>query len=52
MVKGRFENVSTIYDPDRTLVDHRVRPNHNAYGYITSVNNYQVIDSNIILLVR
>lgn len=41
MVKGRFENVSTIYDPDRTLVDHRVRPNHNAYGYITSVNNYQ-----------
>ncbi|CAM9923670.1 unnamed protein product, partial [Ectocarpus sp. 4 AP-2014] len=39
--ESRFGNVSTIYDPDGKLVDSRIGPYHNAYGYVTSAYNYQ-----------
>ena len=42
VTEGRFGNVSTIYDPDRTLVDDRIVPSYNPYGYMTSASNYQV----------
>eukprot|EP00903_Cladosiphon_okamuranus_P013048 g12172.t1 len=38
---GRFSNISTIYDPEKTIVRGGVRPNHNAYGYVTSTHNFQ-----------
>lgn len=41
--ESRFGNVSTIYDPDGALVDSRISPYHNAYGYVTSSYNYQVV---------
>jgi len=42
--EGRFGNVSTIYDPDHTLVDDRIVPSYNPYGYMTSASNYQVME--------
>ncbi|CAN0307687.1 unnamed protein product [Ectocarpus sp. 6 AP-2014] len=38
---GRFGNVSTIYDPDDTLTNSRLKPTHNPYGYVSSPHNYQ-----------
>lgn len=42
LTEGRFGNVSSIYDPDDTLVDSDISPYHNAYGYINAEYNYQV----------
>lgn len=42
LVEGRFGDIATIYDPDHTLVDSRMQPNYNAYGYINAEYNYQV----------
>lgn len=45
MTEGRFGGIATIYDPDHIRGDNRISTNHNAYGYVTSVYNYQVSPS-------
>lgn len=40
--EGRFANISTIYDPEKNIVKRGMKSNHNAYGYVTSICNYQV----------
>lgn len=42
MTEGRFGTIATIYDPDHILGDSRISTNHNAYGYVSPVYNYQV----------
>lgn len=42
LAEGRFGDIDTIYDPDHSLVDSRIEPNHNAYGYVNAKYNYQV----------
>ncbi|CAM9961289.1 unnamed protein product [Scytosiphon promiscuus] len=38
---SRFSNISTIYDPDSTLVGSVIDSYHNPYGLLTASNNYQ-----------
>ncbi|CAN0323954.1 unnamed protein product [Pylaiella littoralis] len=41
VTEGRFGNISSIYDPTRSIAKGAIRANHNPYGYVTSVRNYQ-----------
>lgn len=43
LTEGRFGSIATIYDPDHVLGDKRMTTNHNAYGYVSPIYNYQVI---------
>lgn len=40
LTEGRFGNIASIFDADHTLVD--IDCNHNAYGYLSPLFNYQV----------
>lgn len=40
LTEGRFGNIANILDADHTLAD--IDGNHNAYGYLSPLFNYQV----------
>lgn len=42
---GWFANVSSILDVNDDKFDPAIQVNHNAYGYVTASNNYQVRSS-------
>ncbi|CAM9608908.1 unnamed protein product, partial [Hapterophycus canaliculatus] len=41
LADSRFSNISTIFDPEGSLVGSTINTYHNAYGLVAALSNYQ-----------